>query len=520
MAWCGTPPVFNPSEERFSAYVRRLEQFFVVNDLTASEDRKTAVAVEAKRRAVLLTSLGPGTFALLEDLLAPCGVADVAYARLVELLTDHFEPGESVILARHRFHTCFREEGESMSAFLSRLRHLARPCKFTCCAGILDEMLRDRFVSGIQNERLQARLLSEKQLTLGSATVIATAHEAATNQAGEMSRSQSGAAGSAVHRVAGGDRSVAPGRRPVPARGERPAHCTRCMGRRHSSDKCPFRTCVCFSCGKLGHIRAACRANSRDIGQVQCNAVDMATVGSRSASAPPLAGVSACPEEPALPSAGASACSGSAAGAAGGAATAEEDLYTLFRCSGDRRAPIKVDVKLDDLPVSMELDTGAALSVCGERVFEQLWPVNPPAMGACSYRLRTYNGELLPVCGEVCVRVQYEQQVVDLPLVIVKGEGPCLFGRNWLEAIKLDWPVICRVAAPPRVEPILAEFPEVFRDGLGCYQGDPVHIAVDPDVQPRFFKARAVPLAYRARVDEELDKQIGEGLWEPVTNSR
>ena len=76
------------------------------------------------------------------------------------------------------------------------------------------------------------------------------------------------------------------------------------------------------------------------------------------------------------------------------------------------------------------------------------------------------------------------------------------------------------MSARPHVEPILVEFPEVFQDGMGCYRGDPVHIGVDPDVQPRFFKARTVPQAYRARVDAELDKQVGEGLWEPVANSR
>ena len=70
------------------------------------------------------------------------------------------------------------------------------------------------------------------------------------------------------------------------------------------------------------------------------------------------------------------------------------------------------------------------------------------------------------------------------------------------------------------MDPILAEFPVVFQGGLGCYRGDPVHIGVDRDVQPRFFKARMVPLAYRSQVDAELDKQIGEGLWEPVANSR
>ena len=78
----------------------------------------------------------------------------------------------------------------------------------------------------------------------------------------------------------------------------------------------------------------------------------------------------------------------------------------------------------------------------------------------------------------MCVRVQYGQQFVRLPLVIVEGEGPCPFGLNWLEAIKLDCPPICQVSARPQVEPILAEFQEVFEDGMGCYRGDPVHIGV------------------------------------------
>lgn len=521
MAWCGTPPVFKPGEEQFSAYVRRLEQFFVVNDLVAPDDKKTAAAVDAKRRAVLLTALGPDTFSLLEDLLAPAGVSDVSYAKIVGLLTGHFEPGESVILSRHRFHTCAREDSETVSAFLSRLRHLARPCKFICCAGILDEMLRDRFVSGIRNERLQSRLLSESQLTLTSAIAIATAHEAAASQAGEISKNQPRSTGeSAVHRLAGGGRPAtasADRRPPAAARGggRSAAPCFRCRGRNHSAAQCPFRTRVCFSCGKLGHIRAACVANQRGGAGPQRDAA----LGVLAESAPPAA-VSASAGATA---ARADACEEEACG--GGAASAaaeEEDLYSLFRCSANRRPPIQVDVKLNDRPVTMELDTGAALSVCGEGTFRRLWPADPPVLGTCAYRLKTYSGEVLSVCGEASVQVQYQQQVVCLPLVIVEGDGPCLFGRNWLDAIKLDWPAICQVGARQWVDPgpVLAEFPEVFQEGLGCYQGDPVHIGVDPDVQPRFFKARTVPLAYRAQVDAELDKQISEGLWEPVASSR
>ena len=37
----------------------------------------------------------------------------------------------------------------------------------------------------------------------------------------------------------------------------------------------------------------------------------------------------------------------------------------------------------------------------------------------------------------------YEQQkVVTLPLIIVEGNGPTLFGRNWFNVIKLNWPSI------------------------------------------------------------------------------
>ena len=103
---------------------------------------------------------------------------------------------------------------------------------------------------------------------------------------------------------------------------------------------------------------------------------------------------------------------------------------------------------------------------------------------------------------------------------MVRGNGPCLFGRNWLTHIRLDWPSVCHVSPQCPVQPVLVEFPEVFRDERGCYRGGEVTIDVDPDVRPRFFKPRTVPLAYREAVDKELEKQVQPGLWEPVRHSK
>ena len=62
-------------------------------------------------------------------------------------------------------------------------------------------------------------------------------------------------------------------------------------------------------------------------------------------------------------------------------------------------------------------------------------------------QLRTYSGEPIPVVGQLEVDVGYEGQVAKLPLLVVEGEGPSLFGRDWLSTIRLDWKSINAVGS-------------------------------------------------------------------------
>ena len=52
--------------------------------------------------------------------------------------------------------------------------------------------------------------------------------------------------------------------------------------------------------------------------------------------------------------------------------------------------------------------------------------------------MQTYLGEPINVSGQAQVEVQYEQLCVKLTLVIVDGNGPTLFGHQWLDSIKLN----------------------------------------------------------------------------------
>ena len=55
--------------------------------------------------------------------------------------------------------------------------------------------------------------------------------------------------------------------------------------------------------------------------------------------------------------------------------------------------------------------------------------LEPPGL-----KLQTYTGEPLKLLGQPNVQVTIENQSVTLPILVVSGDGPSLFGRNWLHA--------------------------------------------------------------------------------------
>ena len=95
-------------------------------------------------------------------------------------------------------------------------------------------------------------------------------------------------------------------------------------------------------------------------------------------------------------------------------------------------------VTLNGLETSMEVDTGAALSVMSEQTYRSLWPGQKPPLHPTPARLKTYTGEHIGVKGKIRVHVLYQAQQADLDILVVTGKGPSLLGRDWLEHLRLD----------------------------------------------------------------------------------
>ena len=119
------------------------------------------------------------------------------------------------------------------------------------------------------------------------------------------------------------------------------------------------------------------------------------------------------------------------------------------------------------------------------------------------------------------VRVQVgEETPKNLDLLVVAGSGCSLLGRDWLEQLRLDWTTIKLLhqeeAMPSRLKELLDKYSAVFADGLGTFNRAPISLKLKENAQPRFLKARNVPFALKNKVDQQLQREIDDGILFPV----
>ena len=152
----------------------------------------------------------------------------------------------------------------------------------------------------------------------------------------------------------------------------------------------------------------------------------------------------------------------------------------------------------------MEVDTDASLSIINEQTFQVI--ASPTdKLQSTSITLTTYSGDNLHIMGTYDVQVDYKSQSQTLPLVVVQGHGPSLFGRNWLEKIKIDWNSIYSLQEQS-LSPLINKYNSLFSDSLGLLQDATAKLYVNTKVTPKFFRARPVP--YRLKDKIEVENQM------------
>ena len=102
---------------------------------------------------------------------------------------------------------------------------------------------------------------------------------------------------------------------------------------------------------------------------------------------------------------------------------------------------------------------------------------------------------------------------------VVDGKGPNLLERDWLSNLKLTIEGLHNLSTSSALQNVLSKHATVFSDKLGELKGVKIKLHVDPLVTLKFFKARTIPFALKAKVETEIERLESLGIIIPVKHS-
>ncbi len=93
-----------------------------------------------------------------------------------------------------------------------------------------------------------------------------------------------------------------------------------------------------------------------------------------------------------------------------------------------------------------------------------------------------------------------------------------LLGNNFLRPlkVKIDCEHLSVIASLSSPDDLLLKFPNLVKDDMGKFQGQPHRIRVTDDAQPVAVTLRSVPLALKDKVIDEIKLLDKLGVWKPV----
>ena len=454
----GTLSKFNPQTQSWEDYTEVMGHYFTANEI--KEDKK--------KQAIFLASVGDKIYALIKSLCQPGSPGDKKFDELVALVQEHFTPKPSEIVQRYKFYTRTRQAGETVHQFVAALRNLSKHCNF---GSTLNIMMRDRLVVGMDDEKIQRKLLQEPGLTFEKALEIAVAMETTNKNLKEL-KNPVGPGEEKVNKVFAsktkGQGSGKPDQRKYTSKkGPEGKRCFRC-GANHDPNACKYKEETCFNCQKKGHIKTVCRSKKAPAcNLIQDNDDDESDV---------------------LP------------------------MYSAYHIVNAKEPPVEVSVEINSKPLQFEVDTGCPVTLISEETLSNVYEGKVPQLKKSVLRLKSYTGQQLKTLGMVETEIQYQNHTQVVPLTVVEGNGPSLLGRDLIR----EFSVMKISQRNLTLQDVLSKHEEVFKKGLGTLKGAKAKSHVPEGATPRFFKPRSLPYAMKGKVESEIDRLVGEGILKPV----
>ena len=177
-------------------------------------------------------------------------------------------------------------------------------------------MLQDRLVCGIEDPKVQLRLLTEPDL-FNKAFELVLASEYTDQNAKDLQATKSPQ--TSLNRMQIKQAKL----------------CYHCRGNNKAID-CPHKSSGCHKCGKKGHLARMCRSKKQVTKEPHPRQDSMNSQATH-------------------------------------VLTEDTDEYSLYNLTGSAIQPLVVTVKINNADLKMELDTVASVSLISKATYNQLW---------------------------------------------------------------------------------------------------------------------------------------------------
>ncbi|XP_046742528.1 uncharacterized protein K02A2.6-like [Diprion similis] len=443
--------------EDWELYEERLNQYFVANSVP--EDRKVAV---------LITLIGQEAYKVLKNLCDPCLPSTKPYSELCDILNKQFAPRVSVFKERIEFYHLTQSEFEKVNEWYARIESKAITCKF---GSLLDDKIKDKFVTGLKRGPVLDRVCElESTATLNTILEAARNKEATLTTAAKSSSLE-------LHKIYSNNSRSIPKKvvqynKDIKKKSASQTHegqsselkCRYCGGVKHSFARCKYKSYRCKNCKKVGHLSKVCKEKRSDNNFIEIN-------------------------ENCL-----------------------EEVYDMLRINSDVELiePEMVEILIKGTPIMMEIDSGAGKSVIPERFYKEFF--SHCILEETTVKLRMYDGTVMLPIGQIVVKLCKNGTEAKGSLVVVKDGCRPLMGRDLMKVLGFYIASINAVEEDKEVKALLVQYSCLFESKLGKYEFEKVQVKLKDKVKPIFIKPRAVPLALKKKLDNELDKLEAQGV--------
>ena len=230
MASYGDIDTLDIGDDNWMDYIARIKRYFLDNNISN----------EKKQTAIFLTVIASSTYSLVTNLLSPEKIANTPIKEIADELKKQLCPEPTEIAERFKFYERYQQKGETLENYIGNLRELAKFCNF---GRFLEDMLRDRYVCGLQNDKIRKRLLSQEDLTLKKALELSQYLDKIKTEDSMIQKREIKKEKKLRFQIKTGAKKK----------------CYRCYGEGHFAIACKFKEAICKKCNGKGHIAKACR---------------------------------------------------------------------------------------------------------------------------------------------------------------------------------------------------------------------------------------------------------------------